>query len=154
MWLIIAIASVSIIAAITWVINGISDKKICPICAGVFGTWLWMLAGRATGLNADIIILAVMMGGSIVGITYQLEKRNIIVKHLAVFKFSFTLLGFMIVYFLINNQWLLAILGMGLGLGIFYFLRNIGRLENINGHSSKKDDKKVKELEEKMKNCC
>jgi len=53
--------------------------KICPICAGVSLTWLWMFLGMWYGLisiEKYQLITAVLMGGSIIGITNKLQENK------------------------------------------------------------------------------
>src|SRR3989344_2086029 len=78
--MLIIFSTISILAIISlaWVLNRVLPFKVCPICVGVFGTWLWMLAAKFLGYEIDIMIPAILMGGSVVGIAYQIEKRNII----------------------------------------------------------------------------
>ena len=57
--------------------------KICPVCAGVLLTWLWMLLGMGYGflsVEKYQIITAILMGGSVVGITNKLEEKYKIFK--------------------------------------------------------------------------
>ena len=49
--------------------------KICPVCAGVFGTWLWMLVAHLFGVPVNVTVAALLLGGSVVGITTKLESR-------------------------------------------------------------------------------
>lgn len=76
--MIIAILSVLILASIIWVLNKILPIKICPICAGVSLTWLWMLLGMGYGLlsvEKYQFIAAILMGGSVIGIVNKLEEK-------------------------------------------------------------------------------
>ena len=76
-----------LIAGIAWFLNRIlllrfnSGRafKICPVCAGFAGTWLWMLIGMLLGLipTSDFQLpTAFLMGGSVVGIAYQIGKNK------------------------------------------------------------------------------
>ncbi len=88
--MILAITIISIlgITGFFWLANKILLVQICPICAGVSGTWLWILVGLYIGI-LDVgspsalssgpmgwqLVAGVLMGGSVAGIAYQLEKR-------------------------------------------------------------------------------
>jgi len=83
--MIIAISSILILTCFVYLLN----KKlpiqiqICSICAGVSLTWLWMLLGMGYGLlpvEKYQLITAVLMGGSIVGITNKLQEKYKILK--------------------------------------------------------------------------
>lgn len=49
--------------------------RVCALCVGVAGTWGGLLALRASGVPLDPVLPAVLMGGSVVGIAYVLERR-------------------------------------------------------------------------------
>jgi len=79
----IAIISILLIVFVTWFINKKLSIKICPICAGVSLTWFWMLFGIGYGLlsiDKYQLITAILMGGSVVGITNKLEEKYKILK--------------------------------------------------------------------------
>lgn len=81
--MIIAIISILSLTSIVWVLNKILLIKICPICAGVSLTWLWMLLGMGYGLlsiEKYQLITAILMGGSVVGITNKIEEKYKILK--------------------------------------------------------------------------
>jgi len=50
MEILIFILSVLAITVLVWLANKILPFKICPICVGVSGTWVWILAGISSGL--------------------------------------------------------------------------------------------------------
>jgi len=111
--IIITVTSIILIALVAYAANRIlsfKTFKICPLCAGVSGTWLWMLAVSALGywpLEEYQLMLAAMMGGSVVGIAYQIEKR--MPESFGMFhKLTQVVFGFIGVYFLIQLRWLEA----------------------------------------------
>ena len=74
----IAFTSILLIVSATWIVNRKLSTKVCPICAGVLLTWLWMLLGMGYGLlsvEKYQLITAVLMGGSVIGITNKLEEK-------------------------------------------------------------------------------
>ncbi len=75
--MIYAILSILVFTLIVWTLNKTLLIKICPICAGVSLTWLWMLTGMWLGflsVSRYEIITAVLMGASIGGIVNELKK--------------------------------------------------------------------------------
>ena len=77
--LLIALGSIIVIAGIATALNRWFAWAFCPLCAGVAGTWLWMLGGIYGQLLFEEnwrLLTAVLMGGTIVGILYQLERRK------------------------------------------------------------------------------
>ena len=63
------------IAALVWTVNRLSKTLWCPICVGVAGTWLWMIVARYAGVSIDPTMLAILLGGSVAGTAYLLEKH-------------------------------------------------------------------------------
>ena len=67
--------SILTIALAVFGANRFLPFKICSVCAGVAGTWMWLLAGIFLGHEIDPLIPAVLMGGSVVGIYYQIKDK-------------------------------------------------------------------------------
>src|SRR3989344_4558454 len=49
--------------------------KICAICATVVTTWLGLLMLKLIGFNISQLAIAILMGQSIAGFMYFLERR-------------------------------------------------------------------------------
>jgi len=156
--IVIATVSIFLIAGLVVFFSRFLPFKICPVCAGSFGTWLWMLIVRSLGYSVDPIILAILMGGSIVGIAYQIEKlpgfsRSSAAK-LRFWKMLFVPLGFIAVYSAVLSWWIMFVAMIILLVALtLVFAR-----ENHSASSSKEpvsESRQITEgLEEKMKNCC
>ena len=99
----IAIISILLLTLIAWAFRQMIGIKICPFCAGVAGTWLWMLGAHYLGYSVDLTILAMLMGGSVVGVSYALEKYG---EHSFLARTIFIVAGFEAVYSLINAEWI------------------------------------------------
>lgn len=155
MAILIAITSILAITALVWIFNKISPFYICPICAGVSGTWLWMLIGALIGqlpiINYQLPI-SILMGGSVVGLTYQGEKYLVSIKASAnkvlLWKSLFIPAGFATVYGLVTAFWQLFIAALAVVgiVAVGFLLPDSGK--------NKQENKKISEIEEKMKNCC
>ncbi|MBI2042040.1 MAG: hypothetical protein HYT20_03415 [Candidatus Nealsonbacteria bacterium] len=146
----IAIASMLAITFIVWLSNKIFPFKICPICAGISGTWLWVISGLYLGwLDAENwrLFAAMGMGSSIVGIAYQLEKK-ISNKSLLLWKTLFIPAGFAAMYGALMQKF--DILSGGL---IFLLIIVTVFLLPV-AEKSKQNQTKIQELKNKMKNCC
>ena len=68
--MITAILSILIITLVVWLVNKKLPIQVCPVCAGVFLTWLWMFIGMSLGklLIANYQLpVSVLMGGTVVG---------------------------------------------------------------------------------------
>jgi len=125
--------------------------QICPICVGVAGTWLWMLGAYFSGASIDPLVIAFLMGGSIVGIAYTLEKRLATDRSPVAWKTLFVPSGFIALYGLLTRSMVLGLFGIvlaGLVLVVFF----LGKKNKI--VEKKTVSEQARELEEKMKNCC
>ena len=141
------LASILTIAGVVWVIRRLLHVALCPICLGVGGTWLWMLLARELGYPVDASMLAILLGGSVAGTAYLVEKRLPAARSALWWKTLFIPLGFVAAYAIATLQWvLLAVLVLALALLTVFFLRPSG--------ASTETSEEVDELTRKMKNCC
>lgn len=135
------------IAGVVWSANKFLPFQICPTCAGVAGTWLWILGGVFAGtLNFDSwkLIVAIMMGGSVVGATYQGEYYRIRGSTLA-WKMIMVPVGFIWVYSVVTAQFVVAAIAIvTLAAASIWFLLP----------RKQKSSAATRLLEEKMKSCC
>ncbi|MDP2664447.1 MAG: hypothetical protein Q8O97_00530 [bacterium] len=92
------IVSIAVITGAVWLVGKVLPFKVCPICAGVSGTWLWMLVALFLGYEIDLVIAAMLLGGSVVGIAYQLEKRLPAGHSPLLWKALFVPAGFVVAY--------------------------------------------------------
>ncbi len=141
------LASIWAITGLAWAVRGRLPFPVCPICIGVGGTWLWMAAARQLGLAVDATMLAVLLGGSVIGIAYQVEKRLPQGRSPLAWKTLFMPTGFVAAYGLAAPHWILLGAGtVGLALLALVFLRAPSAPE--------KGSAAVEKLEEQMKRCC
>ncbi|MDO8474291.1 MAG: hypothetical protein Q7S62_02005 [bacterium] len=142
----IVIASIVVITCAAWLVNKVLPFKVCPICAGVSGTWLWMLVALFVGYEIDRIIVAMLLGGSVVGIAYQLEKRLPAGRSPILWKALFIPAGFVVAYSLVSLQWALLAVSLGVvGVIVWAFVMAVPK---------QRANQKVEELKQKMENCC
>ena len=76
--IIIPIISILIITLIFYFANKKLPFQICPICAGVALTWVWLLADMYFGLlsvDQYELITAILMGASIGGVVNETKKQ-------------------------------------------------------------------------------
>lgn len=144
----IAAASILLITLAVWLANRILPFQVCPICAGVAGTWVWMLIANLLGFSIDLLIPAILMGGSVVGIAYQVEKLLAEGGPQLLWKSLFIPAGFFAVWSLLSLWWLgfWGALALSLLIAALFLLPS--------KKLSFKENEKVKELKEKMKDCC
>lgn len=146
---IILITTVSILAitGLAWLARKVLPFPICPICVGIAGTWLWMLAGRLAGLEFDTSMLAILLGGSVVGVGDQLEKHLPQGRSPLLWKTLFLPIGFVAAYGLVVPHWSLlttAIVALFLLTAVFFVPRRQPEQNNA----------VVEKLKEDMKKCC
>src|SRR3989338_5498525 len=67
--------SILVITALAYGIGHLLRISLCPICAGVATTWLGMLGANIAGYPMDPRIIALLMGGTVVGIAYRTERH-------------------------------------------------------------------------------
>ncbi|MBI2545533.1 MAG: hypothetical protein HYW22_03000 [Candidatus Aenigmarchaeota archaeon] len=106
----ILLAMVGIYA--TWiflskVIKNVFDFKICAICATVVSTWGVLLTLKLAGYAVNQIIIAVLMGESVAGFMYLLERRAESTKNkkLLLMKPLVILFGTLVVYLILSGAY-------------------------------------------------
>lgn len=155
--IVIAILSMFVLAGLAWLTRRILQvSAICPVCAGVAGTWFWIVVGMYFGvLQAESwkLIAAIAMGGSVVGIAYQAEKRLASRCSPMLWKMLFIPTGFVLVYSVLSWWWTGAVVSFAL---CIVWLMSCVRIRKAAGerHDFARDAAAVKMLEEKMKNNC
>ena len=100
----VAVASILVLSGAAALVRRITPLRVCPVCAGVSGTWVWMLLARAAGYPQDERTILLLMGGSVVGIAYQLE-RHVREDRQAWFKLSFIAFGVVGAWSLVAGSW-------------------------------------------------
>jgi len=131
-------------------VNKLLSFKICPICAGVFLTWIWLLIGMKLNLLLTTnyqLLTAILMGGTVVGSTFKLEQF-IKPKFILIWKTIFVILGFLAVYGLLSSAWIVFIIALVLAV----LTTLVFKIKK--GSEKKPESEQTRILEEKMKNCC
>jgi len=57
------------------IVQGSTRLKFCAVCVAISSTWLGLLGLRLAGFNINPMLIGVLMGESVVGIYYLLEKK-------------------------------------------------------------------------------
>lgn len=155
MEILITISLISAVTFVVWVANKWLPFKLCPICAGVSSAWLLITLGALLGfleLKNWEPVMAMTMGGTVVGAAYQGEKRFVWAKNNAVkFKTAVILGGFVLAYLALSFiNWAVFGIEVAIVLAIMwtYFVMPERTLRNPEYST------KAKEIEEKLKNCC
>lgn len=151
--MITAILLVLVITVIVAVLNRSLPFKICPVCAGVSGSWLILTAGIVLARwSGDYKLpIAMLMGGTVVGIAFQGEaKFDWAKKGIHMWKAPVIILGMPVAYWLFKNMSPITLMVEILVLAIlmyYFFIKTSGTSRHVH-------DRHVIELESKMKDCC
>ena len=122
--------------------------SVCPVCAGVAGTWLWMLAARETGiLTADPVILATLLGASTVGVAQSINSRLPQGRSPQLCKALMLVGGFTFAYALALGHWALAAAAAAQ-------FAVTAALALRRQSAPARDEQAIALLEERMKKCC
>ncbi len=158
----IAIAVVSILAvsALVWLANRALPFTVCPICAGVFLTWAGLIGAHFAGYRVDLLVPALLMGGSVVGIAYQLaplearpltglEKKSggSSLGARLLFKALFIPTGFVAAYAVLAQWWAAFLVAAALLAALALWL------VSLRGAAGPREET-VGNIEKKMKDCC
>ena len=139
--------SILAIAAVIWAAKRLLRAPLCPICLGVGGTWLWMVVAREIGYAVDATMLAILLGGSVAGLAYLVEKRLPQGRSALLWKTLFIPPGFVAAYALVAPHWvLLGAVSVALVLLTAFFL--------VAPSASRDESGNVEELTRKMRDCC
>ena len=154
MTIITVVFSILALAFAVWLFGKLFSFIVCPICAGVSLTWIGILVGILLGglPTAEFQLpMAILMGGSVVGIAYKLEDKLRNGRSQLLWKSLFISIGFAFVYSLAIFDWY-AVTGAGIFLAVVIF-SFVGRKSAYIG-GAEDANKVVAELTEKMKSCC
>lgn len=91
--------------------------KICALCAAAASTWLVLLVLFFINQSADPVLIAVLMGGSVVGLMYLLVDK--LPERFGIFKLPFFLTGVSLTYVILIGR---LELSAGLVLGLLWLL--------------------------------
>ena len=148
---IITIISILGITVLVWLANRMLPFQICPICAGVFGTWAGLLTAHLLGYPIDLVVPALLMGGSVVGIAYQLEKKLPVEsaswRAPLVWKTIFIPAGFVAAYSILIQWW-------GTFFVVYIFLLLVSFVFLSPRKQNAVHTGAVEELKKKMQDCC
>lgn len=132
------------ILAIGYNLVGLKPKA-CPICVAVAGTWLWQLVVYFVYPNiVSQLWLGILMGGSVIGIMYQIDKKLAGRLSWIVAKPIWVTTGFGLISALIRQQWSWVVLAS-------IILMIIGLVVAVAMFSP---ESKPSPVLEKLKNCC
>ena len=134
--------------------------KFCPICAIVSLLWLTLSAGVAWGfLMPDVFLIpvALLMGGTVVGITYLGEKRCLwAARYPQMWKILVTSIGMPLAYLMVTNlnkSIVLIEISLMLIIAYFFFIKQSSK-KMIGGSKNLLPQENISKIEEQMEHCC
>lgn len=140
------------------IIKKIIGKKVCAICAAVSLTWLSLLLLWLAGFKIDPLVIAILMGQSIVGIMYQTEDyfAQKKLKKFWLVRILIITLGTLFVYLLLKKMWFSfsILIALSLPLALILWLMIFREREKETETTSKNPKKAVSDLEKLMEDCC
>jgi hypothetical protein len=145
--LLLPIGSVLALTLLAWLASRTTRVAVCPICAGVSGTWLWMLAAKAGGFAVDPVMLAILLGASVVGGAQLIDTRLPPGRSGLLWKALALPTGFTVAYGLTTQQWALASVAAAV-------VASMAALFLRPRNTAADDPAAVAKLEEQMKKCC
>ncbi len=138
------IISILVVTALVWLASRFLPLAVCPICAGVFLTWAGLLVAYLLDYPIPQLIPALLMGGSVVGVTSLMEKRFAgPTGALLAWKTFFIVAGFLAAYAVLERLW-----GVFVGAAAFLIVISFVLLMSSNHTGAAAD------IEKKMKDCC
>ena len=127
--------------------------NICPICVVVSSSWLVLSAGVAWGYlvpQSVIVLIALLMGGTVVGIAYLGEKRcRWAAQHSQLWKVLIIGIGMPMAYLAVTHIAKFTVIIESiilLKIAYFFFIK-----QSVNTAGGSKS---IREIEEKMEQCC
>lgn len=142
------LTSIWVIAALAWVGRRTLRLPICPICAGVAGTWAGMLIARYAGVSFDPTMLPILLGGSAVGLISWSERHLPARRSPMLWKSLAIPLGFAAVYALHDERW-------GLLAGALAAFATIAAVFFRKSESTDSADvEAIERLKRQMEHCC
>lgn len=125
-------------------------RTICPVCALVLLTWLSMLVFKGLGYDVNDELLAMLMGGSVVGISYVLGARLPSASHRPsvgrYWKLVAIPIGFSAMYALLSFAWGYAVLALVVYAAAWMLFRA--------GQAAPTSGKNLKDITKALDNCC
>ncbi len=156
--IVLSVASIFAITFVVWLLNKALPFKVCPVCAGVSGTWLVLtaaiLAGLVSGEELKTVV-ALLMGGTVVGIAYQGEKVCSWAKiHGLVWKLLVIGFGLPMAYLSIVYMGPLTLTGEIVFLATMLYLLFVGPHLKTKGQMRSANEAEIERLERKLDDCC
>lgn len=134
--MIVALVVAAIVAAfvILLPLKQVSGYRFCVLCVSISGVWFTLLVLHWLEIFDNPVLLALLMGQTVVGLNYLVERR--ISEDLLIFRLPFVLTLTVLFYFAITLDPTvatagLAVAAMWIATLVLYARRNAGKLRGI-----------------------
>lgn len=145
------------ITIVVYLLNKILPFRVCPVCAGVSMSWFLISFAVWLGLlpfSQYQLIIAILMGGTTVGIANQAEKKfPKFADNIFLFKIPIIFGGFLLAYWGVSRVTAGSLLTEAIILATAAYALFAQR-NNSYGDSGLKNKKTIEKLEEEMEKCC
>ena len=147
----ITLFSILLLAVLAFLIRKAGAPWLCPLCAGVTGTWLWLLAAHLAGFEVDLRLPAILLGGSVVGLATQSERllADQSETYRLIWKTLFVTVGFATAWFITTLAWG----GIAIGLAALGVMTVLPWFKNSSREHSGGLER-LQRLKEQLKSCC
>ncbi len=130
----LVLVSISALFPVFLIFKRLTKLEICAICASVSITWIILLMLYWLGKFEYPIIIAALMGQSVVGLYYLLEKK--VKKDFLIFRLPFLLTATFLVFVVLGHtenigKSIALLLALWTLFGFAYFYRSNSRLSGI-----------------------
>lgn len=115
-------------------VRAISKKQFCVLCGAVFLTWALLLALYYAGSFDNVVVIALLVGQSTLGIFYLLEKK--VAEPLTIFRLPFLVTLLVIGYAALSRSFpatklMLLVSSLWLIFGGLYAYRRVPTLRQL-----------------------
>ncbi|MEK7481446.1 MAG: hypothetical protein AAB633_01730 [Patescibacteria group bacterium] len=100
--LFVAIASIVVLYAAGLLAQQIVRRRFCALCVSVSLTWLWLLVAYVSGRVDDALLIGILMGGSVVGLMYLLQRR--LPERFSLFRLPYVVSMVAVVYVVLGGR--------------------------------------------------
>lgn len=132
---------ITILFSVLVALRSLSSFKACALCGAVSLTWITLLILFYLNYEVNPVLIGILMGSSVVGLMYLLEKK--LREKYQIFKLPFFLTFISLAYFLIEKS---------IEFSVVIFLALIWAF--LIGIHSSRDTSKLKMLGRKIIECC
>jgi hypothetical protein len=151
----ITVGAILLLTALAWLLRRAVLPRLCPLCAGVAGTWIALLGVHWAGVELDLRLPALLLGGSVVGLAglgeAALAGRS--PGATLAWKTAFVVTGFATAYALLLSAWPGVALGAVALLALQAVLWLPG-LRTANAEPTGSASARRMSLLTQLKNCC